>query len=372
MHFANRAWNCMLDLLIVILGCAFVPCNAAGGHNEDPCCQTVLPKAVKARVYNQSFSFPHVRTTDAQAASLVESSFLTRGASRPVRAVAPSSLAVCVVGQARGFGPVRPLGRALIGGGEVDVFAVIELDCRPHTCTGNVLARTRHWMRSQRVRNAIITVNNTPISTVSTAAAWFSRAGTYAEPPPVPGCAARQAMKRAHPNWPSTFYHQQTRAQQCMGLVRNAEVMRGARYNWVVRARPEFAATCVCPLRQPLSPMRIYSIDVCNIREKGPLLCDAFWVVPRRWTNIVFNAVDGWTDCSAYRALFPCHEPSGVAPECMLTAWLVDNGIPRSAFGKDTELRELGVVRIYSKTQAGLVYCNLRHPETCQTRAPTR
>ena len=177
-------------------------------------------------------------------------------------------------------------------------------------------------------------------------------------------------MKRAHPNWPSTFYHQQMRAQQCMGLVRNAEAMRGVRYNWVVRARPEFSAPCVCPPGQPLSQMHIYSIDACNIREKGPLLCDAFWVVPRRWVNVAFNAVNGWTDCSAYRSLFPCHEPSGLAPECMLTAWLVDNGIPRSAFGKDTELRELGVVRNYVKVQPGMVYCNLRHPETCQRSGP--
>tara|TARA_X000001036_G_scaffold276878_1_gene257170 strand:+ start:2365 stop:3045 length:681 start_codon:yes stop_codon:yes gene_type:complete len=226
-------------------------------------------------------------------------------------------------------------------------------------------------MRAQRVTNAIITVNSTPITTVGTAPS-FSNAGTYAEPPPVPGCAARQAMKRAHPNWPSTFYHQQMRAQQCLGLVRNAEARRGARYTWVVRARPEFAALCVCPPSRPLSPMRIYSIDACNIREKGPLLCDAFWVVPRRWVHIVFNAVNGWTDCAAYRSLFPCHEPSGMAPECLLTAWLVDNGIARGAFGKDTELRELGIVRNYLKVQPEMVYCNLRHPEKCQTRDPLR
>jgi hypothetical protein len=172
-------------------------------------------------------------------------------------------------------------------------------------------------------------------------------------------------MKRAHPNWPSTFYHQQLRAQQCLGLVRNAEAARGARYDWVVRSRPEFTATCVCPPIEPLSPRRIYSIDACNIRRKGPLLCDAFWAVPRRWADVVFNAVDGWTDCAAYRSRFPCHEPSGVAPECMLTAWLVDNGIPRSAFGEHTELRELGIVGQYVKRQPRMVYCNLRHPETC-------
>jgi len=333
--------------------------------NENPCCKTHQPKAVNARVYSQSFSSLRVRTTASQAASLVESSYLASGPPRAVGVGALSSLAFCVVGQARGFNPVRPLGRALSGGGEVDVFAVIELDCRPHTCTGNVLGRTRHWMRSQRVRNALITVNGTSISTVGTAPSWFSKAGTYADPPPVAGCAARQEMARAHPNWPSSFYHQQRRAQQCMQLVKNAEVLRGVRYNWVVRARPEFAASCVCPPRQPLSPARIYSVDACNIREKGPLLCDAFWVVPRRWANVVFSAVNGWKNCDAYRSRFPCHEPSGLAPECMLTAWLVDNGIPRSAFGKDTELRELGIVKSYGKTQPGMVYCNLRHPETC-------
>lgn len=334
--------------------------------NNDPCCETLLPRAVNARVYNQSFSSLGVRTTDAQAASLEESSFLARGASRPVGAIARTSLAFCVVGQARGFNPVRPLGKALNGGGVVDVFAVIELDCMPHTCAQNALARTKHWMRSQRVRNAIITVNNTPVSGATT---WFSRAGRYMEAPLVPGCAVRQKMKRAHPNWPSTFYHQQMRAQQCLGMIKNEEQARAARYDWVVRARPEFVARCVCPPRQPLSPMRIYSIDACNIREKGPLLCDAFWLVPRQWVDVVFNVVNGWKDCASYRSRFPCHEPSGLAPECLLTAWLVDNGIPRSAFGEGTELREIGIVQDYVKYQPGIVYCNLRRPEKCNARS---
>ena len=339
--------------------------------NEDPCCKPRLPRMVDARVYNQSFSSLGVRTTDAQAASLVESSFLARGASQPVGAIARTSLAFCVVGQARGFNPVRSLGEALGGGGVVDVFAVMELDCTPHTCAQNALARTRRWIRSQRVRDAIITVNSTPVSTIGSAG-WFSRAGRYAEPPLVPGCAARQRMKRAHPNWPSTFYHQQMRAQQCLGMVETAEATRRARYDWVVRARPEFVARCVCPPSQPLSPMHIYSIDACNIRKKGPLLCDAFWLVPRQWVDVVFNAVNGWMDCAAYRSRFPCHEPSGLAPECMLTGWLVDNGIPRGAFGADTELRELGIVRNYVKNQPGMVYCNLRHPERCSAQPVSR
>ena len=99
-------------------------------------------------------------------------------------------------------------------------------------------------------------------------------------------------MKRAHPNWPSTFYHQQMRAQQCLGMIRDAEARRGVCYDWVARARPEFATGCACPPRQPLSPSRLYSIDVCNIRKKGPMLCDAFWLVPRQWV------ISGSTSCS--------------------------------------------------------------------------
>ncbi len=343
-----------------------VPLRLTPNH-ENPCCKLHLPQKVDARVYNQSFLSLGVRTNNAQAASLEESSFVTRNAPQQVSVAARTSLAFCVVGQARGFNPVRVLGKALNGGGLVDVFAVIELDCMPHTCAPNALARTKRWIRSQRVRNAIITVNNTPISTIGTRT-WFSKAGRYAEAPLVPGCAARERMRRVHPNWPSTFYHQQMRAQQCLGMVRSEEAARGARYDWVVRARPEFVAKCVCPSRQPLSSMHIYSIDVCNIQRKSPLLCDAFWLVPQQWVDVVFNAVNGWTDCDAYSSRFPCHEPSGLAPECMLTAWLVDNGIPRSAFGEGTELRELGIVRNYAKYQPGIVYCNLRHPETCNAQ----
>ena len=158
-------------------------------------------------------------------------------------------------------------------------------------------------------------------------------------------------MKEVAPNWPSTFWHQQMRAQQCFRMVKAAEARRGVRYDWVVRARPEFASSCVCPPSRPLSPSRIYSIDSCNIRPLAPLLCDAFWLVPRQWADVVFNAVDGWADCGAYKSRFPCHESSGLAPECMLTAWLVDHGIPRSAFGEGAELRELGIVRDYEKRQ---------------------
>ena len=153
-------------------------------------------------------------------------------------------------------------------------------------------------------------------------------------------------------------------------MVKAAEARHGVRYDWVVRARPEFASSCVCPPSRPLSPSRIYSIDTCNIRVKAPVLCDAFWLVPRQWADVVFNAVDGWTDCSAYKSRFPCHEPSGLAPECMLTAWLVDHGIPRSAFGEGTELKsELSIVRDYRRRQPGMFYCkNLRRLSECAGR----
>ena len=154
------------------------------GGVRDSCCKTSWPSVDQPRVYNQSFSSLNVRTTDAQAAALVESSFVARDASRPVGAAARTSLAFCVIGQARGFNPVRPLGKVLSRGGVVDVFAVIELDCMPHTCAKNALARTKRWAQSQRVRNAIITVNNTPISAVgATTSGSREPAGTRSRHP---------------------------------------------------------------------------------------------------------------------------------------------------------------------------------------------
>ena len=93
--------------------------------------------------------------------------------------------------------------------------------------------------------------------------------------------------------------------------------------------------------------------------------------MPRQWADVVFNAVDGWADCGAYKTRFPCHEPSGLAPECMLTAWLVDHGIPRFAFGEGTQLRELGIVRDYKKRQPGTLLCHLapRRLSECAARA---
>ena len=342
----------------MLLYCVLALAAAATGG----CCTRTPPKAVNARIYGQSFSSKGRKNTAGQALALAASAFNAGNSS--VDAAAPRSgkrLAYCVTGQARGFNPVRELGRALAGGDDVDVFAVIEANCMPHFCSGDVRGRINRWLHEERVEraNAIITVNGTYAAS-SSMDARSSSVGAIAEPPSVHGCTLRQDMRRAHHNWPSTFWHQQMRAQQCFRMVKEAEARRGVPYDWVVRARPEFASDCVCPpASRPLSPSRIYSIDACNIREKAPLLCDAFWLVPRRWADVVFNAVDGWADCGAYKSRFPCHDPSGLAPECMLTAWLVDHGIPRSAFGDGTELRELGIVRNYGKrTTQETLLCN--------------
>ena len=355
----------MLSLAASLVCFAVAVAARAARAATDACCTRTPPRAVKARIYDQSFTSLSRRNTAGQAAALVASAYLAGNSSVDAPRFGNTRLAYCVTGQARGLNPVRELGRALVGGHDVDVFAVIEADCMPHFCSGDVLGRVKRWLDEERVVRAIITVNGTYVASSSTDAR-SPNIGVYAESPSVHGCTLRQDMKRAHPHWPSTFWHQQMRSQQCFRMVKAAEARRGVSYDWIVRARPEFASSCVCPPSRPLSPSRIYSIDACNIREKAPLLCDAFWLVPRQWADVVFNAVDGWMDCGAYKSRFPCHDPSGLAPECMLTAWLVDHGIPRSAFGEGTELRELGIVRDYRRKQPETFYCNLHRLSECK------
>eukprot|EP00964_Phaeocystis_antarctica_P080152 scaffold50038_cov81-Phaeocystis_antarctica.AAC.1 len=230
----------------------------------------------------------------------------------------------------------------------------------PHFCSGDVLGRIKRWLHEEGVERAIITVNGTYAAS-SSMEARSSNVGVFAEPPSVPGCTLRQKMKEVAPNWPSTFWHQQMRAQQCFRMVKAAEARRGVRYDWVVRARPEFASSCVCPPSRPLSPSRIYSIDSCNIRPLHG--ASAVRRLLARAAPVGGRCLQCggrlWADCGAYKSRFPCHESSGLAPECMLNAWLVDHGIPRSAFGEGTEHRELGIVRDYEKRQPGTDICNL-------------
>ena len=263
----------MMASLVMTSLAAAVAAEAAGAATADACCTRTPPRAVKARIYNQSFSRAFRRNTAGQAAALVASAFLVGNSSGVLDAPPSGSnstrLAYCVTGQARGLNPVRELGRALAGGQEVDVFAVIEADCMPHFCSGDVLGRIKRWLAAERVERAIITVNGTYNGTYEAGASTEARSsnvGAFAKAPSVHGCMLRQRMKRAHPNWPSTFWHQQMRAQQCFSMVKAAEARRGVRYDWVVRARPEFASGCVCPPSRPLSPSRIYSIDSSAVR----------------------------------------------------------------------------------------------------------
>ena len=104
-----------------------------------------------------------------------------------------AAVTYCVTGQARGFNPVRELGRALAGGDDVDVFAVIEADCMPHFCSGDVLGRIKRWLHEEGVERAIITVNGTYAAS-SSMEARSSNVGVFAEPPSVPA-AARSVRK---------------------------------------------------------------------------------------------------------------------------------------------------------------------------------
>jgi hypothetical protein len=172
-------------------------------------------------------------------------------------------------------------------------------------------------------------------------AAGGDSVGMHAVPPDVSHCGAARAMPA---QFASTFYHQHMRAQQCFRMVEEEEQRLGARYDFVVRNRPEFGPVgCICSSPPIFSTSHLYSIDLCHVRARAPLLCDGFWIVPRHYAQIVFNVVDGWADCHSYVSRFPCHDRTGLAPECLLTAWLVDHGIPRAAFGEGTELLELGL-----------------------------
>ena len=174
----------------MLLYCVLALAAAATGG----CCTRTPPKAVNARIYGQSFSSKGRKNTAGQALALAASAFNAGNSS--VDAAAPRSgkrLAYCVTGQARGFNPVRELGRALAGGDDVDVFAVIEADCMPHFCSGDVLGRIKRWLHEEGVERAIITVNGTYAAS-SSMEARSSNVGVFAEPPSVPA-AARSVRK---------------------------------------------------------------------------------------------------------------------------------------------------------------------------------
>ena len=307
------------------------------------CCRSAIASEHRlGPQYHNGFSAVNQKTTERQANELVSSASVARNASPAAGPAAPQRVAYCVFGQARGFH--RPAfltslmdGLFGVGMSSVDVFAVIDADCQPHLCTGNVQGRMDHWLQRVRPVRAIITGNDSRL-------ARTEGIGLEAAPP-VDRSLCGENWKSMWTHHASTFWHQQMRAQQCFRMVQEEERRRRRRYDWVIRARPEFEARCVCPMQAPPSPSRIYSYDSCRATQKAPVLCDAFFAVPRRWADVVFNAVDGWGDCHAYRARFPCHAPEGLMPECLLSTWLVDHGVPRSAFGEGTELQALGVVR---------------------------
>lgn len=88
----------------------------------------------------------------------------------------------------------------------------------------------------------------------------------------------------------------------------------------------------------------IYSYDQCASMRIGPEkkshgpLCDLMYSVPRKWSDTVFSAVNGWSICRSMDDNIPCHHDNltvhgheghihGTASQCMLTAWLMDHGI---------------------------------------------
>lgn len=288
---------------------------------------------------------PTRRVDKTEAVAIANASYYRkRNALREAPLDRSVRVAYCVAGQARSLvlpreQHVRPGGGSLFGRtAKVDVFAVLDAGCAPHVCLGDVNGRIAKWIEEARPVRSLVSGNAT------SAAAW---AGKFELPPQPRRCddtPESRAGRRMAPHHASSFWHQHDRLRQCFAMVREEEKRRGVRYDWVVRSRPDFRPHCVCPQPALLSPSRIFSIDLCSVRQKAPLLCDAFWAVPRRWASIAFSAAAGWSDCGAYRSRYPCHMPT-LSPECLLTAWLVDHGIPRRAFGSGTELAELGVVR---------------------------
>jgi hypothetical protein len=76
-----------------------------------------------------------LEVTRYKAGSSSEALNATVGSHRAAMSAARLRVAHCVLGQARGFTDSHKITDALFGGAKTDVFAVIDVDCRPaRTC----------------------------------------------------------------------------------------------------------------------------------------------------------------------------------------------------------------------------------------------
>lgn len=137
----------------------------------------------------------------------------------------------------------------------------------------------------------------------------------------------------------SSYYHMHLKQGMCYELVKRYERRVGVRYDWIVSTRPDRAWKHA--YTGELDPEFVYTIDDCNVLDKGPLICDAVYVVPRAYGDVVYAAKDQIGRCvdldtngnhTSIESYPPCHvkewtSRDGTPPECLFSAYLTDAGL---------------------------------------------
>ncbi|KAK3263635.1 hypothetical protein CYMTET_27575 [Cymbomonas tetramitiformis] len=137
----------------------------------------------------------------------------------------------------------------------------------------------------------------------------------------------------------SSYYHLHLKQQLCYELVKRSEARVGSTYDWIVSTRPDRSWSHA--YTGELDSQFIYTIDDCDVLNKGPLICDAVYVVPRQYADVVYAAKNQIHRCIALDAdanetnigdYPPCHlkewtSKDGTPPECLFSAYLASVGL---------------------------------------------
>ncbi|KAK3263636.1 hypothetical protein CYMTET_20771 [Cymbomonas tetramitiformis] len=116
----------------------------------------------------------------------------------------------------------------------------------------------------------------------------------------------------------SSYYHLHLKQQLCYELVKRSEARVGSTYDWIVSTRPDRSWSHA--YTGELDSQFIYTIDDCDVLNKGPLICDAVYVVPRQYADVVYAAKNQIHRCIALDA--DANETNiGDYPPCHLKEW---------------------------------------------------
>lgn len=162
--------------------------------------------------------------------------------------------------------------------------------------------------------------------------------------------------KRMFPNrdgyYDASFYHMHLKHQMCYDLVKQQEEKNGWKYDWIMSTRPDKPWRSVGHVEMDTS--FIYTLDDCNVRQFGALICDMFYAVPRQLADIVYTTKDQFMKCVNLDENAPspnikdypvCHVKSwsvghGTPPECLFSAHLLDahlqdkiRDLPKNEYG---------------------------------------